>query len=67
MPGLEEPILGLMGPTPGSRGSILGTRATFEGKAGENEQLSFLGGSYLDQGTLPWLISPPSPELWLCR
>ena len=67
MPGLKEPILGLMGPTPGSRGSILGTRGPFESKAGENNQFSFLGRSSLDQGTLPWLISPPSPELWLGR
>ena len=34
-------------------------------KRAKNIWFSFLGGGPLDQGTLPWLISPPSPELWL--
>ena len=34
-------------------------------KWAKNELLSFLGEGSLDHGALPWLISLPSPELWL--
>ena len=31
----------------------------------KDDYFSVLGGGPFDQGVLPWLISPPSPELWL--
>ena len=34
-------------------------------KWAKNACFSFLGAGHLHQGALPWLISPPSPELWL--
>ena len=39
---------------------------SFESKWGGGHQVLFMGGGLLDQ-TLPWLISHPSPELWLRR
>ena len=66
MSGPQGSILSLRGGgILGSRGTNLGPKGASSSKVGEKRLVSMFDRGPVDQGALPWLISPPSTELWL--
>ena len=62
---LQWSILSIKGPILGSKGPNLEPRGLLESKVGGKRVAFIWVGDSLDQGALPRLISPTSPELWL--